>query len=129
MTAFEPLTWGWFPGLEYGAGLMAQAWAAANGTYSLPVLGHGGEDYGSETALNGYVAALNASVVLASTSYDGANCSLSLAENAYAKDFAACFAYDRILHAINPAFPRLRCKPADAAADAAPGRCLGTPGS
>ncbi|KAH8050975.1 beta-lactamase [Aureococcus anophagefferens] len=60
MTSFEPLTWGWFPGLEYGAGLMAQAWAAANGTYSLPVLGHGGEDYGSETALNGYVAALNA---------------------------------------------------------------------
>jgi hypothetical protein len=38
-------------------------------------------------------------------------------------------AYDRILHAINPAFPRLRCKPADAAADAAPGRCLGTLGS
>ena len=129
MTSFEPLTWGWFPGLEYGAGLMAQAWAAANGTYSLPVLGHGGEDYGSETALNGYVAALNASAVLASTSYDGANCSLSLAENAYAKDFAACFAYDRILHAINPAFPRLRCKPADALADAAPGRCLGTLGS
>ncbi|KAH8074130.1 beta-lactamase [Aureococcus anophagefferens] len=127
MASFEPLTWGWFPGLEYGAGLMAQAWAAANGTYSLPVLGHGGEDYGSETALNGYVAALNASVVLASVR-DGANCSLSLAENAYAKDFAACFAYDRILHAINPAFPACGASPR-ARRRRAPGRCLGTLGS
>ena len=132
MAAFLPLTQGWGAGLEYGAGLMAQAWPTVNGSYAtgLAVWGHGGEDYGSETTLNGYVPFLNASVVLAKTSYDGTNCSLSLAENRFAKDFAACFAYDRVLHAINPRFPRLACRTvadSDGADDDDAGAaCLGT---
>lgn len=116
MKAFAPLTSGWMEGLEYGLGIMASTWKDTAGAFvpeGLMVLGHGGEDYGSSTFLNGFVPYLNASFVLATTSDWGTNCSLTMTENANANHDGACVAYNAILQAVSSKFPKLDCTSAN----------------
>lgn len=116
MREFQPLTAGWMTGLEYGLGLMASTWKDTAGAFvpeGLMVLGHGGEDYGSSTFLNGYVPYLNATFVLATGSDWGTNCSLPMSENANANHDGACVAYNAILQAVSSKFPKLDCTSAN----------------
>lgn len=111
MVAFKPLTVGWSVGLEYGLGTMASGWRSVDGKYdpSATLYGHGGEDYGSETEVNGFNVAGNFSVVLAMGSAIGGNCSLDIGANWNAKGAAACYVYDAVLRAAAPDAPRIDC--------------------
>lgn len=111
MLDFKPLTTGWSTGLPYGLGAMISGWKQRDGNYSsvATIFGHGGEDYGSETELNGFVPALNMSINFAMGSEIGMNCTNSIGSNYNAKGQAACYIYDQVLQAISPKIPRLEC--------------------
>lgn len=111
MFAFKPLTTGWSVGLEYGLGSMASGFRSTDGKYdeNATLYGHGGEDYGSLTEINGFNPRLNFSVTLAMGSAIGLNCSIPAEANFDAKGAAACYVYDAVLRAVSPGSSRLDC--------------------
>ncbi len=120
MTQFKPLTTGFATGLPYGLGTMRYDAFEYN---MLPppapgvdpklgvLVGHAGEDYGSEAPLHHYNAEADTSVVVALNSVSGMNCSLpSFAANFYAGNSVFCALWDAVLAATGKAAAgSLRC--------------------
>lgn len=102
MQAFVPMTTGWFPGMQYGLGLMnstnafqGSRWPVAVKSEYLGVIEHPGEDYGSAAPLNSCNAALGLCVNLATNALYGMNCSQpeSYGLNFQARSAAHCAVY------------------------------------
>ena len=100
MLTFQPLTVGWSTGLPYGMGTMHVQIFASDTIPSelLTFVGHAGQDYGSGAALHYYNAALDVSVVMATSSAPGLNCSLAdVTQNGQGPSVAACLAWEAVL--------------------------------
>ena len=100
MQTFQPLTTGWSTGLRYGLGVMDVSFFEVPGVPPelLHFVGHAGQDYGSGAFLHYYNAALDASIVLATSTAPGMNCSLAnLAENTQAQVVSACHVWEAVL--------------------------------
>ena len=102
MFDFEPLTTGWSTGLMYGLGLMSGPAFPFEAPGIDPELvtfvGHAGQDYGSGAPLHHYNAALDVSVVLATSSDPGINCSLTdIQTNTEAARVASCKVWEAVL--------------------------------
>merc|ERR1712046_278593 len=116
MVDFIPLTNGWGRGISYGLGIMSNDFnyfepnRGSERASGKAVLGHGGDDYGSTSMLNGWIPSINASVTLAMGSAWGMNCSLDAVENYNAEPIAACTMLDVLLQTYSPSFPRLDCR-------------------
>jgi CubicO group peptidase (beta-lactamase class C family) len=120
MVNFEPLTTGWSAGLLYGLGLMS--WSGKYGfktvdaskSYMADVVGHGGEDWGSNAVLAGFNKHFGFGISFSTNSATGMNCSLSdVTENFHANSVATCALYNAALQAVGQAegreVPELDC--------------------
>ena len=100
MLEFQPLTTGWSTGLRYGLGVMDVSFFAVPGVPPelFHFVGHAGQDYGSGAFLHYHNAALDVSIVLATSTAPGMNCSLAdLAGNAQAQIVSACEVWEAVL--------------------------------
>eukprot|EP00756_Hemistasia_phaeocysticola_P000781 Hpha_TRINITY_DN10562_c0_g1::TRINITY_DN10562_c0_g1_i1::g.31279::m.31279 len=111
MSSLNPLTTGWSTGLPYGLGLML--WNSTSLMFApetIPVLGHGGEDWGSMTGLAGYVEETGVGLVLAMGSTSGLNMSavaLTTQQDRAAFTNTLCSVYSEVRE--DAGLPKLDC--------------------
>jgi CubicO group peptidase (beta-lactamase class C family) len=120
MTKTNLLDKGWSTGLPYGLGLMK--WSGKFGFKTIDpsqssqadLIGHGGEDWGSNALISGYNSYLDFGISLATNSVTGMNCSLSnMNENFQVGGIVVCEVYKAVLEAVGQAegrsVPQLDC--------------------
>jgi len=113
MNNVRPLTIGWSEGLQYGLGLMHVDLFPTDPTDDkyTTMVGHAGQDYGSGAPIHYYNRELDASVVIATNSLYGMNCSIAhLADNAQFATDTACHVWSEVMYALtNGSSGRLDC--------------------